>query len=100
MAPLGRMYLWFPTEQAMAKVVSLLRQHTLDFESAEGDSLVVDVEWSVLRDLVGPLRRLLTHSEAEQLLNGISFLHKELMRCETENDWKEVEKQEDIHSFV
>ncbi|MHB1095233.1 MAG: EAL domain-containing protein [Gemmatimonadaceae bacterium] len=65
LAPLGRMYLWFPTEQAMGKVVSLLRQHTLDFESAEGDSLVVDVEWSVLRDIVGPMRRLMTHGEAE-----------------------------------
>jgi EAL domain-containing protein (putative c-di-GMP-specific phosphodiesterase class I) len=65
MAPLGRMYLWFPNEQAMAKVVTLLRQHTLDFESAEGDALVLDVEWSVLRDIVGPLRRLLTHGEAD-----------------------------------
>jgi EAL domain-containing protein (putative c-di-GMP-specific phosphodiesterase class I) len=65
-APLGRMYLWFPTEQAMAKVVALLRQHTLDFESAEGDSLVVDVEWTVVREIVGPMRRLLTHSEAEE----------------------------------
>ncbi len=65
MAPLGRMYLWFPTEQAMAKVVTLLRSHTLDFESAEGHALVVDVEWIVLRDLVGPIRRLLTHRESE-----------------------------------
>jgi EAL domain-containing protein (putative c-di-GMP-specific phosphodiesterase class I) len=66
MAPLGRLYLWFPTEQAMAKVVALLRQHTLDFESAAGDALVLDVEWSVLRDIVGPLRRLLTHGEADE----------------------------------
>lgn len=66
MAPLGRMYLWFPSEQALAKVVMLLRQHTLDFESAEGDALVLDIEWSVLREVVGPLRRLLTHSEAEE----------------------------------
>jgi len=66
LAPLGRMYLWFPSEQAMAKVVTLLRQHTLDFESAEGDSLVVDVEWLVLREIVGLLRRLLTHREAEE----------------------------------
>ncbi len=66
LAPLGRMYLWFPTEHAMAKVVGLLRQHTLDFESADGDSLVVDVEWSVLREIVGPLRRLLTHNEADE----------------------------------
>ena len=65
MAPLGRMFLWFPSEHAMAKVVSLLSAHTLDFESAEGDALVVDVEWSVLRDIVGPLRRLLTHGESE-----------------------------------
>ena len=66
MAPLGRMFLWFPTEQALAKVVTLLRSHTLDFESAEGDALVVDVEWVVLRDLVGPIRRLLTHGESEE----------------------------------
>lgn len=66
MAPLGRMFLWFPTEQALARVVALLRSHTLDFESAEGDALVLDVEWSVLRDLVGPMRRLLTHGESEE----------------------------------
>lgn len=66
MAPLGRMFLWFPSEQALAKVVTLLSSHTLDFESAEGDALVVDVEWSVLRDLVGPMRRLLTHGESEE----------------------------------
>ncbi len=66
MAPLGRLFLWCPTEQAMAKVVSLLRMHTLDFEAETGDALVVDVEWSVLRDLVGPLRRQLTHGEAEE----------------------------------
>lgn len=66
MAPLGRMYLWFPSEHALARVVVLLRQHTLDFESAEGHSLVVDVEWSVLREIVGPLRRLLTHREADE----------------------------------
>jgi EAL domain-containing protein (putative c-di-GMP-specific phosphodiesterase class I) len=66
LAPLGRMYLWLPSEQAMAKVISLLRQHTLDFESAEGNTLVVDVEWSVLRDIVGPMRRLLTHRESDE----------------------------------
>lgn len=66
LVPLGRMYLWFPTEQAMAKVVTLLSSHTLDFESAEGRALVVDVEWTVLRDLVGPIRRLLTHGESEE----------------------------------
>ena len=65
-APLGRMYLWFPSEQAMAKVVGLLRQHTLDFDPAEGDAIVVDVEWSVVREIVGPLRRLLTHGEADE----------------------------------
>ncbi len=66
MAPLGRMYLWFPSEHALARVVTLLRQHTLDFESAEGVALVLDVEWSVLREIVGPLRRVMTHSEADE----------------------------------
>jgi EAL domain-containing protein (putative c-di-GMP-specific phosphodiesterase class I) len=65
LAPLGRLYLWFPSEQAMARVVSLLSQQTLDFESADVDSVVVDVEWSVLREIVGPIRRLLTHGEAD-----------------------------------
>ncbi len=49
----------------MARVVSLLRQQTLDFESAAGDALVIDVEWTVLRELVGPMRKVLTHGEAE-----------------------------------
>ena len=59
-----------------------------------------DLQGSCAHVLMLEQQNLLTHSEAEQLLNGIGFLHKELMRCETENDWKEVEKQEDIHSFV
>ncbi|HEV8132351.1 MAG TPA: argininosuccinate lyase [Acidobacteriota bacterium] len=59
-----------------------------------------DLQGSCAHVLMLEQQGLLNHSEAEQLLNGISFLHKELMRCETENDWKEIEKHEDIHSFV
>ncbi len=65
MAPLGRLWLWCPTPQAMAKVVAQLRKRTLDFGTAEGECVVLDVEYEVLRDLVVPLRRVLTHQEAE-----------------------------------
>jgi EAL domain-containing protein (putative c-di-GMP-specific phosphodiesterase class I) len=60
------MYLWLPSEQALARVITLLRQHTLDFESAGGGALVLDVEWTVVQDIVGPMRRLLTHSESDE----------------------------------
>lgn len=59
-----------------------------------------DLQGSCAHVLMLEQQGLVTQSEADQLLNGISFLHKELMRCEAENDWKEVEKHEDIHSFV
>ncbi|MBI3939329.1 MAG: argininosuccinate lyase [Acidobacteria bacterium] len=59
-----------------------------------------DLQGSCAHVLMLEQQGLLTHHEAEQLLQGISFLHKELTRCETDNDWKEVERQEDIHSYV
>src|SRR2546428_1259847 len=59
-----------------------------------------DLQGSCAHVLMLEQQELLTQSEAEQLLNGISVLHKKLVQCEAENDWKEVEKHEDIHSFV
>ncbi|HEY3132132.1 MAG TPA: argininosuccinate lyase [Acidobacteriota bacterium] len=59
-----------------------------------------DLQGSCAHVLMLEQQGLLTQSEAEQLLNGISVLHKKLVQCEAENDWKEVEKHEDIHSFV
>lgn len=63
--PLGRLWIWCPSPQSMAKVVAQLRKRTLDFGTGEGDCVILDLEWEVLRDLVVPLRRVLTHQEAE-----------------------------------
>jgi len=59
-----------------------------------------DLQGSCAHVLMLERQGLLTPAESEQLLNGISFLHKELMQREAAGDWKEVEKHEDIHSFV
>ncbi len=64
LAPLGRLFLWCPTPQAQAKLVTALHEATVEFTLAEGDCVIVDLEWDEMRGLVMPIRRLLTHSEA------------------------------------
>lgn len=67
LTPAGRLFLWCPTPQAQAKLMSAFTGADLDVRMAEGDCLVVDLTWDVLRDLVIPLRRMLTHGESEEL---------------------------------
>jgi argininosuccinate lyase len=59
-----------------------------------------DLQGSCAHVLMLEQQGMLSQDESEQLLKGISMLHRDLARCEEQNDWKEVEEQEDIHSFV
>lgn len=59
-----------------------------------------DLQGSCAHVLMLEHQGILTHSEAEQLLNGISTLHRELSQYEEAGNWKEVEQHEDIHSYV
>jgi EAL domain-containing protein (putative c-di-GMP-specific phosphodiesterase class I) len=67
LTPAGRLFLWCPTAQAQAKLMTAFTGADLEVRLAEGDCLVVDLAWDTLRDLVIPLRRMLTHRESDEL---------------------------------
>lgn len=67
LTPAGRLFLWCPTPQAQAKILNALTSSGIEARLAEGDCLIVDLPWETMRGLVIPLRRILTHREAEEL---------------------------------
>ncbi len=67
LAPLGRLMLWCPSSQTQAKIVSLLATGLIDYTLADGDCVIVDLEWESMRELVIPVRRILTHRESEDV---------------------------------
>ena len=67
LAPLGRLMLWCPASQTQAKIVSLFSASSIDYTLADGDCVIVDLEWESMRELVIPVRRILTHRESEDV---------------------------------
>lgn len=65
--PVGRLFLWCATPETQAKLVGKLTASGLTAEPAAGHCLIVDLEWEVMRDLVIPIRRILTHQESEDV---------------------------------
>lgn len=66
-APLGRLLLWCPAPQTQAKIVAQLHADGIDYMIEEGQCVVVELQWQEMRDLVIPIRRVLTHGESEEL---------------------------------
>ncbi|MBX9927416.1 MAG: EAL domain-containing protein [Gemmatimonadaceae bacterium] len=104
-APLGSVFLWLPSPQALAKVVSQLRRVSLDVHILEGDGLQVDVEWEVLRDLVVPLRRVLTHAEAEDTKvlykpAGGALSTNDFARVQTYTQFSRVSQSSWLHEMI
>src|SRR5512140_1234226 len=66
-AKLGRLFLWCPSSQTQAKLVAHLNANGLESQLAEGDCVIVDLEWDALRELVIPIRRMLTHRESDDV---------------------------------
>ena len=67
MAPVGRLFLWCATPETQAKLVAKLTASGIEVVPAAGDCLIVDIEWELMRDLVIPIRRILTHQESEDV---------------------------------
>ncbi|HLA90988.1 MAG TPA: EAL domain-containing protein [Gemmatimonadaceae bacterium] len=67
LAPQGRWFIWCPGPQTQAKIVAQLHAGGAEYDLAEGDCIISDVAWDVMRDLVIPIRRVLTHREAEDV---------------------------------
>ena len=63
----GRLFLWCPSAATQAKIVGRMQAYGLDYHLAEGDCVIVDLEWETMRDLVIPIRRVLTHLESEDV---------------------------------
>ena len=63
----GRLFLWCASEETQAKIVGKLHSLGLEYQLAAGDCVIVDLEWDTMRDLVIPVRRLLTHRESEDV---------------------------------
>lgn len=55
------------TAPTQAKLVAQLHAERVDYDLADGECVVVDLAWSELRALVIPLRRILTHREADDV---------------------------------
>ncbi len=53
--------------QTQAKIVAQLHADRVAYDLAEGECVIVDLAWSELRELVIPLRRILTHREADDV---------------------------------
>ncbi|MBI3569199.1 MAG: EAL domain-containing protein [Gemmatimonadetes bacterium] len=67
LAPLGRLLLWCPAPQTQAKIVAQLHSEDIEYQIEEGQCVVIELEWQEMRDLVIPIRRILTHGESDEL---------------------------------
>ena len=67
LAPQGRLFLWSPAPQTQAKIVAQLHADGVEYDLAEGACIIADLGWEAMRDLVIPVRRILTHREAEDV---------------------------------
>lgn len=67
MTPLGRLFLWCATPETQGKLERKLNASGIAATTAAGNCLIVDLEWEAMRDLVIPIRRILTHQESEDV---------------------------------
>ena len=67
LAPQGRLLLWCPAPQTQAKIVAQLHADGIPYQVEEGQCIALELEWQEMRDLVIPIRRILTHGESDDL---------------------------------
>jgi len=67
LAPVGRLFLWCGTPETKAKLTAKLTASGIGVVPAAGECLIVDLEWEAMRELVIPIRRILTHQESEDV---------------------------------
>lgn len=59
--------MWFADLPSQAKVVHHLTRKNFRFQLSDGNCVLVDGEWEILRELAVPLRRILTQFESDDL---------------------------------
>ena len=67
LTPVGALYLWCTGAPAREKARGVLDRFTVAYRVADGDCIVAEVDWITMREVVIPLRRGFTHSEAESV---------------------------------
>ena len=72
LTPLGHLYLWYGAMPAREKVRGVLDRFHVSYRMEEGQCIVAEVDWVLMRQIVMPVRRDLTHLEAQ----SISALYK------------------------
>jgi EAL domain-containing protein (putative c-di-GMP-specific phosphodiesterase class I) len=72
LTPLGQLYLWYGSPTAREKLRGALERLAIAHRVEEGDCIVAELDWLAMRGAVMPLRRQLTHYEAQ----GVSVLYK------------------------
>ncbi|MBM4192822.1 MAG: EAL domain-containing protein [Gemmatimonadetes bacterium] len=65
LTPLGALYIWCGNHQTRAKVSALLTAELVQHRVEEGECVVAELEWVMMRHIVMPLRRSLSHIEAK-----------------------------------
>lgn len=65
LTPLGRLYLWCGVRSTRDKVCAILQGEQVNYRVEEGECVIAELEWVLMRHVVMPVRRALTHAEAE-----------------------------------
>ena len=66
--PLGRAFLWCGSAATRDKICAVLQREDVAYQVASGECIVADVEWMLMRRVVLPIRRALSHGEAAQVM--------------------------------
>ena len=67
LTPEGTLYLWCPSATAREKTRGVLERFGARYRVEDGDCVVAELDWLTMRAMVMPLRRGLTHAEADSL---------------------------------
>jgi EAL domain-containing protein (putative c-di-GMP-specific phosphodiesterase class I) len=72
LTPVGHLYLWYGHAPAREKLRGVLDRFEVAYQFEEGQCIMADLDWIMMRAIVMPMRRDLTHHEAQT----ISALYK------------------------
>jgi len=67
LTPEGTLYLWCASAAAREKTRGVLERFGARYRIEDGDCIVAEMDWMTMRAMVMPLRRGLTHAEAESV---------------------------------
>jgi EAL domain-containing protein (putative c-di-GMP-specific phosphodiesterase class I) len=72
LTPLGHLYLWYGAMPAREKLRGVLDRFNVSYRMEEGQCIMAEVDWLLMRQIVMPMRRDLTHLESQ----SVSALYK------------------------